>query len=289
MKELRQLAGNEKGIILREVARLNTRERLTATWFERNRQAPIAFTHELWRMILKEGAMEEMGKALLALLNSSVSAYITNLFSTNNHVSKDELDRLPIPDTQTMLVAQLAALADELLDKRAVLEGDFVAPYAARLPDFDGGTVYLPPSAVLAASRLPRVSLQALVDRGLVRDGGPANGRIRALRARNLIVNQLAATDRNGTAFTQVLHLFLNEPERENETWSQAQRWQLPDTVAASAWLDSYNRLSQQAQASWENCIALHRRIDDLVADCYGFDASMRQAIAEGLPWTRRH
>jgi len=288
LKELQQLTGSQQGIILREVARLNTRERLTATWFERNGQAPTAFTHELWRMILKEEASEEMGKALLALLNSSVSAYIVNLFSTNNHVSKDELDRLPIPETQTMPVTQLAALADELLGKRAGLERDFVEPYAARLPDFDEGTVYLPPSAVLAASRLPRVSLQALVLRGLVSNNGPVNGRIRALRARNAIATRLAPTDRNSAAFAQVLQLFLSEPERENETWAQAQSWQLPDTVAASAWLDNYSRLSQQAQAAWEDCIALHRRIDDLVADWYGFDAPMRQAIAEGLPWAKR-
>jgi hypothetical protein len=288
LKELQQLADNEKGIILREVARLNTRERLIATWFERNGHTPTAFTHELWRMILKEGATEEMGKALLALINSSVSAYIINLFSTNNHVSRDELDRLPIPDLQTMPGAQLAALADELLGERARLERNFVEPYAARLPDFDEGRVYLPPSAVLAASRLTRVSLQTLVGRGLVRNNGPVNGRIRALRARNLIVSQLAATDRNGPAFEQVLHLFLNEQERENDTWTLAQSWQLPDTVAASAWLASYNQLSQSAQVGWGKCVALLHQIDDLVADWYGFDASMRQAIAAGLPWARR-
>ncbi len=79
-----------------------------------------------------------------------------------------------------------------------------------------------------------------------------------------------------------MLHPFLNEPERENETWAQAQSWQLPDTVAASAWLDNYSRLSQQARAAWEDCI------DDLVADWYGFDAPMRQAIVEGLPWAKR-
>jgi hypothetical protein len=116
---------------------------------------------------------------------------------------------------------------------------------------------------VLAASRLPVVSLQALVMRGLVSNSGPANGRIRALRARNAIATRPDPTDRNSAAFAQVLQLFLNEPERENETWAQAQSWQLPDTVAASAWLNTYSRL-------------------------YGFDASMRQIIAGGLPWAKR-
>ena len=187
-----------------------------------------------------------------------------------------------------MPVAQLARLADELLGERGRLARDFVEKYDAELPDFDDGTVYLPPSAVLAASRLPRVSIQALVGRGVVRNSGAANGRIRALRARNLITCDVAAAGSNGAAFAQVLNLFLNEPARENDTWAQAQSWQLPDTVAAATWLDSYNRLSQQAQAGWNAFIALLRQGDDLVADWYGFDATMRNTIAQGLPWARR-
>src|ERR1700692_961044 len=89
LKQLKQIAGRERGIVLREVARLNTRERLIATWFERVRDNPTAFTHELWRMLLKDSATEEQGKALLAVIHSNVAAYLINLFSTNNHVSKD--------------------------------------------------------------------------------------------------------------------------------------------------------------------------------------------------------
>ena len=231
---------------------------------------------------------EEAGKAFLTLLNSNVTSYLINLFSTNNHVAKDELGRLPIPDPQTLPVAQLARLADELLAVRGRLERDVVEQYDAKLPEFDDGTVYVPPSAVLAASRLPRVSMQALVGRGVVKNSGAANGRIRALRARNLITCDVAAAGSNGAAFAEVLHHFLSEPARENDTWAQAQSWQLPDTVAAVAWLDSYNGLRQQAQASWNSFIALLRQGDELVADWYGFDAAMRNAIAEGLPWARR-
>ena len=116
---------------------------------------------------------------------------------------------------------------------------------------------------------------------------GPVNGRIRALRHRNMIVTTLPATHPNSAAFAEVLNAFLSEPERENETWMQAQQWQLPDTVAATAWLKLYHTLSQQAQASWERFVALQQQVDDVVADWYGFDAAMRATISECLPWAR--
>ncbi len=288
LEQLKRINDRECGIVLREVARLNTRERLIATWFERRSSLPIAFTHELWRMILKNGAAEEYGKALLALINSKVTASLVNLFSTNNHVMREDLSRVPIPDPQTMPVAQLTSLAQELLNERSDLEKNFVMMYRARLPEFDDGEVYIPPSAVLAASKLPKLRLMDLVGRGEVRNNGVASGRIKALSARNLIVCTANPTDPNTATFAQVLDLFLQEPWRGDDTWSQAQNWQLPEMVAAADWLRTYNALCQQAQESWDRFVAMQQQLDDMVADWYGFDAAMRAAIAEGLPWARR-
>ncbi len=288
LEQLKQISDKEKGIVLREVARLNTRERLIATWFERDLSSPRAFTHELWRMVLKDGVTEENGKALLALVNSKVTAYLINLFSTNNHIGKDDLGRVPIPDPQTLPVTQLAALTNELIRERANLEENFVVKYQAELPEFDDGQVYIPPSAVLATSRLPRLRMMDLVGRGEVRNHGAANGRIKALKARNFIVCTADPTNPNMASFTQVLDLFLSEPDRENNTWSQAQSWQLPEMVAAATWLDTYSTIVQQAQASWDRFVAMQRQLDEVVADWYSFDAAMRAAIAVGLPWARR-
>ena len=289
LEQIKNAAIDESGIVLRQVARLNTRERLLASWYKRVSGKPIAFTNELWRMSLKEGASEELGKALLALINSKTTAYLINLFSTNNHVGKDDLGRMPIPEPQTLPVAVLAGLTDALLRERANLEEDVVAKYRAKLPRFDAGDVYVPPSAVLATSRLPKLTMQALVGRGEVKNNGVANGRIRALRERGMIVSTLPDAHPNAAAFASVLVLFLGEPERENETWTQAQQWQLPDTVAAKAWLDAYNAICQQAQAGWERFVALQQQVDAVVADWYGFDTAMQEAIAEGLPWARRN
>ena len=288
LEQLKHLSDSERGIALREVARLNTREHLLATWFERSSDSPIAFTHELWRMRLKKDVSEEHGKAFLTLINSKTTTYLINLFSTNNHVSKDELDRLPIPDPQTMPVSQLANLANQLLDERADLEKNFVVKYGAKLPEFEDGNVYVPPSMVLADSRLPKLTMRDLVGRGEVKNAGPANGRIKSLHARNSVICTIPSTSPNAASISQVLDLFLNEPERENDPWSQAQVWQLPDPDVAELWLNSYNRIAQQAQAKWDRFVALQRQADTVVADWYGFDDAMRAAIAEGLPWARR-
>jgi hypothetical protein len=288
LEQLKLLPGNERGIVLREVARLNTRERLIATWFERSSEKPVAFTHELWRMTLKEESTQEFGKALLAIISSSAAAYLVNLFSTNNHVSKEELGRIPIPDPESLPVEQLAGLVDASLGARSAVERDFVVRYGARLPEFEDGTVYIPPSTFLAATRLPKLSVAALVGRSEVKNNGPVNGRIRSLRARNLIVSTIDADKPGAVAFAEALELFLSEPGRENDSWSQAQDWLLPDPVAAESWLTNYRNANRQAQAAWANVVSLQQQVDAEIADWYGFDDAQRRAIQAGLPWARR-
>jgi Eco57I restriction-modification methylase len=289
LEQLKQIVGSEEGIVIRQVARLNTRERLIASWFERGSEKPFAFTNELWRMRLKDDISEEFGKASLAMIGSDVAAYLINLFSTNNHVSKEELGRIPIPDPERMPVTQLASLADALLSERAALDRDFVVRYGAKLPEYEDGEVYIPPSTFLAAIRLPKLSIAALVGRGEVKNNGPANGRIRSLRSRNLIVCAMDASNPRAASFAQVLELFLREPGRENETWGQAQDWMLPDPVAADSWLTTYRSVNQQAQAGWKRAVSLQEQIDEVVANWYGFDDVQRRSIRAGLPWARRH
>jgi hypothetical protein len=89
-------------------------------------------------------------------------------------------------------------------------------------------------------------------------------------------------------ALTEILNLFLNEPKREDDSWNDAQNWQLPDPVAADNWLKAYYDVCTQAQKSWSTFISMQRQIDDIVADWYGFNTEQRLAINEGLPWAKR-
>ena len=287
---LQQITSRQSGIVLRQVARLNTRERLILTWFERLANTPIAFTNELWRMALKPGESEQAGKALLALLNSSVIVFLINLFSTNNHVGRDELTRLPIPDPAAFPEQELANLAAQMLKERAGLETGFVAKYGAILPDFEEGDVYVPPSAVLYAEPIVQLRFADLILRGEV--DAPltvsAQTRIRALNQRGALVNSIPPETPYAAAFGQTLSLFIEEMIRRNLTWQEAQNARLPDPIAAPKWLGIYMSLAGQAQQSWQRFGALQRQADAVVADWYGFDGAMRATIAAGLPWARR-
>jgi hypothetical protein len=285
---LKQLEGTQQGIALREVARLNTRATLIATWFERDRANPLAFSHELWRMILKPNQTRQDGLALLALINSKPIAFLLNLFASNNHVGKDEIARLPIPDPQTLPAARLAALADALLNERANLQTNVLDKYKTKLPTSEQETVYLPPSAVLDKLTLPKLTLGGAVGRGEVRNTGAATGRIASLQRRGAIKSIIPPEEAYAEAFAETLALFLKEPSRQAETWAQAQQWAIPDPVAAASWLQTYTMLQEQAQASWRKFTELQREADAVVADWYGFEEAMREAIAQGLPWARR-
>ncbi len=289
LEQLKQITGTQKGILLREVARLNTRERLIVTWFERNKETPIAFTHEIWRMILKENTEEKAGKALLAIISSKVIAYLINLFSTNNHVTKDDLGRIPIPNPGDMKLDQLADLVDNILQERSKLENDFVSKYNTKLPEFDDGTVYIPPSVALKlTNNIPKLRLEDLIGRGEVRNNGSENGKVKALRLRNLIICNVEPSNLNSIATSKIVDLFLNEPKREDETWSQAKNWLFPDPIASKSWLSKYNAICEQAQMSWNRFVLLQQQIDNIVANWYGFSESQRKAINEGLPWAKR-
>jgi hypothetical protein len=288
LTQISQIQGKQAGVVVREVARLNTREQLIATWFERDNTAPLAFTHETWRMALKPGESEQTGKALLALLNSKVIVFLVNLFSTNNHVGRDELTRLPIPDPATFPEQRLASLANQMLFERAKLETDFVTRYGALLPADEESAVYIPPSAVLAAEPIVRLRFADLIMRREVDAPLTAQGRIRSLHQRSLLVKIIPSEVSYAAAFGQTLQLFLDEMSRQNLTWQEAQNQRLPEPIAAPKWLDIYTGVVEQAQQSWQRFNSLQREADSVVANWYGFDEAMRATIAEGLPWARK-
>ncbi len=281
---IQQLMTPEQGITLRKIARLNTRERLIATWFQRDSNNPFVFPDEQWRFRLLPDGDVKTAKAILSLLNSRIVAYLLNLFSTNNNVAQGELARLLVPALETFPVTQLAALTDALLRERLHIEVEIVTKYSAKLPDFDEEPLYLPPSAVLNTTvSLPTISLGGLVMQGVVINKGITTQKIKTLRARSMI-----AYTGSDEAYTKVLELFLQEPGRENDSWTQALAWKMPDSVAATAWLKRYTSISQQAQQSWDNFVSLQQQVDDIIADWYGLTTEMRDAIVTGLPWARR-
>jgi hypothetical protein len=286
LSQLKQVPERECGIVMREVARLNTRDRLTATWFERTSERPMAFTHELWRMKVKKDASEESGKALLALISSNVLAFLLNLFATNNHISKDDLGRIPIP-AKSLPVEHLASLTEQILEVRARIEND-VLRYRVRIPGSARGIISVPPATFTTSTSLPTVSIAGLIEQGEIRNTGSATGRVKALQAANALVCAIDPSRPASQAFAEILALFFTDPEQEQTPWSQAQHWQLPEPIAASDWLDTYRALTREIQLRWESYLSLQTAIDEVVADWYDLDASHRATLRHGLPWAMR-
>jgi hypothetical protein len=280
LQRLLTLPQSEHGISLREIARLNTRETLIATWFERDAKRPLAFTHELWRFRLNEGASEQRAKALLGVLNSRITAYLLNLFSTNNHVMLGELGRLLIPDVKKFPESELAMLTDTLLGIREQLERNYVEALGATLPDRDdAGMVTLSPELVLKQSGLPTIQLQNYQQRGIV-CVPEGSHRVRTLLDRNRL--EMTGSD----AVAETVRLFLSQHREQN--WLDQAHLNLPEPTAAAQFLQIHRDKQQAAQELWDNFIARQREVDEVVAKWYGFDADMRAAIRHGLPWARR-
>lgn len=280
LQNLATLAEPEHGLVLRQVARLNTRERMIATWFVRDAVSPIVFTNELWRMIVHPHVSEDMGKGVLGLLISKPIAYLLNLFSSNNHVNKEEVHRIPIPAPSTFPSADLAALTRDLLAERALLEQQFVLRFNMFLPPSDDDYVILSPDELVAVTSLPTVPLSILVQRGILHNSGDKTAKIKTLRRRDAI----QCTD---DSFFPILTLFLDDTTLQETTWADAQQWLVPEPIAAEDWLQEYAAESRKAQASWQRYTTLLHQIDDAVLDWYGYDLSLRAAILEGIPWAR--
>jgi hypothetical protein len=283
LERTKTLSSVETGLVIREIARLNTRERLIATWFERGSTKPYAFTHNVWRFILTDLNNKTQAKAFLALVSSKTIVYLLNLFGSNNHVIQSELARIPIPDPQTLPKSRLAALADALLAERAKLENNYVKQVGAVLPEYDNGKIYIPPSR-LKPSHISMLTLRDLVMRGEIRNTGKADQKIKTLHSRGKLENMSGVE-----SFSQMLDLFIDETERGEEKWNTAlNHWQLPEPDEAAAWLTSYYLVLQEAQASWDTFVDLQKQVDEEVANWYGFNAEMKAAIDEGVPWARK-
>lgn len=273
---LMNLSSMEEGFVLRQVARLNTRDELKATWFQRGPTDVYCFTNELWRYLKRPGAAPGHAKAIFGLVASGVTCYLLNLFSTNNHVTLSQLARLPIPDPMQFDVQRVSAVVDDILSKRASLQSSYSSLHAT-FPDTDG-SLSISPDAVLVASRLPSTTLGNLVLRGDVAFGGPGSTRLSAA-LRRVSVNSPAPLD-------QVLNIFLSA--HGTSRWGDVvNSLRLPEPSVAGKWLMSYRAHETNLAKDWDGFEIGKLALDDAISDWYRFTTSQRTSIANGLPWAR--
>ncbi|MCX6377375.1 MAG: hypothetical protein NTU88_15290 [Armatimonadetes bacterium] len=266
---------------LREVARLNTREKLNATPFSRGPGKPLAFEHTVWRFVARSnGDDTRLTRRLAYLLGSRVVPYLLNLFSTNNHVVMLELGRIPTPSVSVVDERRLLELGDKAVSIRLDLEQRFASRFGMALPDRDG-KAYLPPSRVLSEASLPKVLLGDLELRGDVSLKPGGAGKVGHLLESGLL--QVGGED----SFRRAVRLLLEE--HADRTWADVRSVvYMPEPAASESFLSGYDAILSEATRLWGSFEDAQRSVDEVVCDWYGFDDQMRAAIREGLPWARR-
>lgn len=272
LARLADITVSEIGVAMREIARLNTRDRLQVTLFRRGPRQKMGFTHTVWRFVA-EASREDDVLLLLAILCSRTIAYLLNLFSTHNHVLLSELGNLPVPDTAGLPKPELIRSVTEALSVREALEHRFVRDLGATLPD-RGGTGNPAPAAALLQSALPTV---------LLRDA-ELRGDISILHGRGSIINRLAF--QGPPAFEEAVRLlasYLGSARQED-----LRNLRIPEPDAAASYLQLYRDLSIQAHSNWLRFEELQSEIDEMIFDWYELSPSSREAVREGVPWARR-
>lgn len=271
------LTAPEDGFVLREVARLNTRCQLMATWFYRDSTQPIGFTHKLWRFVRKPTSSYQMARAIFGLISSSTIVYLLNLFSTTNDISLTELGRIPTPEVSTLDVNLLSEIVDDLLERRSTLQRRY-GDLDARFPDLDEH-FSLSPDAVLRQSGLPTVSLAALVGRGDIVFTGRDSTKLGGSLHRNL-------TALSPSPLEPIIRIFLDA--HADERWGQAAtQVMIPEPGVAEHWLHEYEELRTEFNSEWEHFKRRQDDLNDIIFNWYGFDENCRDAIRSGLPWAR--
>jgi hypothetical protein len=274
VEALMNLNAPEGGIGLRETARLNTRRRLIATWYERGPDAKFGFSHKVWRLKGSPGR-EEQARALLGLLNSAMIAYLYNLFSTNNSVVLSDLQRVPMPDAASLDTMALAGLVQSALDDRASFESCADA-YEAEVTN--GTTVTVDASIVLTRSQLPTLTGGDLVRRGDITVRRQDSTISAILRRGDLhFADRLPAEP--------YIRLFTCWQDRRlSDVIDQIK---VPDVDAAANFARLLTEADTEAQALLQRFLDAERAVDEFVFDWYGVRESWRSSISEGLPWAR--
>lgn len=272
LQELAELWSAEVGIALREVARLNTRDRLQVTFFRRGPDSRLAFDHTVWRMV-GEPAKEEQLLAVLGILSSGLTAYLLNLFSASNHASLVEIGDLPAPASRSLPAAELAAHVTRCIEARHDLETRFGERLGIVFPDHEGAGVPSP-SLVLHESGLPSLR---------VRDA-EIRGDVRLSPGRGNLAGRLEI--RGDAGFQSAVRLII--ASMGTAGWAQIQQALMPDPVVAQQFMDRYNETKRDAALAWGNFEEQQKQIDDIIFGWYGLSETLRAEVRQGLPWARR-
>ncbi len=268
----------QPGFILRQVQNQRVRRRISGTWFVREPGSTFAFDNTVWRVVCEPVSLDR-GKAMFGVTTSALANWVFGLFSSNNHISLEEIRRTPTPDTATFPVAALAAAVDHVLTTRRLLAVNGIQRYDARV---DIAVHSITPSALRVRDevRLPLVTLQNAVVRGDLIVTSPPNRTAATALARGEI------TGAGGTQppeFIEAVRLLLGQAA--GSLGALLPTFHVPESGSAAAFMAAHATAQAECNTLFVNFFAAREALDDLVFDWYGTPAADRDLMRAGAPW----
>jgi len=278
LNRLLTLKNVENGIVLRHVARLNTRYELIATRYNRTVDRPFIFDNSLWRFRANTDTTSSQLNAFLGLICSRIVAYLINLFSTNNNVALDDIKAVPMPDIKTLPEEQLNITVKKCLELRSMIQSALLDKYEISMPEV-GQEISLPIDQVFIKSPLPKITFNNAILLGLIKVQG--QGKVGTLLKNGKIILN-SNTEFNGVAAK------LLQAVEDKDLSDAISEVRFPDLSSISQWLGYLETQCTTAKEMWQKFSELQHEVDEIIFKWYGLDTISHDAIIEGLPWAKR-
>ncbi len=274
IERIRELDHEEAVFCLKDVVGMEAIRPIRGSLYRRGAGRAFLFDHTLQIAYATSEADNDLVRALFGILVSAVPGYILQLFSTNAHVTTNELLRTPLPDLTETDLGSLARAAVALQEA-----GEKLHASLARC----GGKLWLAEISidarhVLSGFPRPTSTLDDAVRRGVVTAPRHPDWKVdRLIRAGEL--------QAEGHPDLQKALELLGEGlgRRYAEVRGEAR---LPSEEVAADFLEEMTVYRQDCETLYQTFLEARAVLDRIAFRVYGIESKeWQRAVIRGVPW----
>lgn len=242
--------------------------------YTRGPEQRFLFDHTLQIGYAATAADNALVRAVFALLASAVSSYVLQLFSTNAHVTTNELLRTPVPKIEDRSLDDLATAAIELQHAGEALYLEL---------ERSGGKlglarITLDGQSLLRSSGLPTTTVDVLIRRHRLTSPEHRGWKV----ARLVKAGELAAVD--DPRLGRTVDLLLSRLDRRFQDVQHEEL--LPAEEAAEEFLERVTQAQGACEAAYASFLTARAHLDRQAFQAYGVGREdWQRAIVSGVPW----
>jgi len=274
IERVRELDHEEAVFCLKDNVGMEPVRPIRGALYTRSPDHRFLLDHTLQIGYASTAADNELVRAVFGLLTSVVSSYVLQLFSTNAHVTTNELLRTPVPPLGERELAALAEAAEALQRAGENLHRQLES-HSARLWLSE---ITLDGPAFLRRSGLRTTSIDVMIRRRRLTRPEHHGWKV----SRLLRSGELEAVDDGD--LQQTLTLLLGQL---NRSFDRVQHEELlPAESDVPRFLDLIARGQAVCENAYERFLHARAQLDRLAFTLYGVSSSAWQrAMIEGVPW----